>query len=173
MPHDYAFRPLTEADYPMLRAWLAEPHIAGWWDPPDAEIARIDAQRAAGDRSFWIVETDGTAFAFLEEFGADGAGQPEFAGLPPGTLGLDTFIGPPDFIGWTHARHYLDARAATLFAAGTPALALAISPDNLGAVRAFRAAAFDSELLRDNARGEPQLILTRRRPGPPADSPSA
>lgn len=167
MPHDYAFRPLTEADYPMLRAWLAEPHIAGWWEAPDAEIARIGGHRAAGDRAFWIVETGGRAFAFLEEFGAEGSGQPEFAGLPPGTLALDTFIGPPDYVGWTHARHYLDARAATLFGSGTPSLALAVSPDNLGAVRAFQAADFGGETLRDNARGEPHLILTRRRPGTP------
>lgn len=167
MPHDYAFRPLTEADYPMLRAWLAEPHIAGWWEAPDAEIARIGGHRAAGDRAFWIVETGGRAFAFLEEFGAEGSGQPEFASLPPGTLALDTFIGPPDYVGWTHARHYLDARAATLFGSGTPSLALAVSPDNLGAVRAFQAADFGGETLRDNARGEPHLILTRRRPGTP------
>ena len=29
-PPTYDFRALTEADLPMLSAWLAEPHLAEW-----------------------------------------------------------------------------------------------------------------------------------------------
>jgi len=39
MPAEYGFPKLTRADYPMLRRWLAEPHIAGWWGDPDTQIA--------------------------------------------------------------------------------------------------------------------------------------
>ncbi|TIM18779.1 MAG: GNAT family N-acetyltransferase, partial [Mesorhizobium sp.] len=35
----YDFRPVTEADLPMIAAWLAEPHVAEWWDDPETEIA--------------------------------------------------------------------------------------------------------------------------------------
>ena len=37
----YQFRTVTEADLPMIAGWLAEPHVAEWWDDPETEIASI------------------------------------------------------------------------------------------------------------------------------------
>ena len=34
MAPDYAFRPMTIADLPLIRRWLAEPHVAQWWGDP-------------------------------------------------------------------------------------------------------------------------------------------
>src|SRR5713226_4191861 len=32
---EYDFPPLTEADLPLVRQWLLEPHVSRWWaDPP-------------------------------------------------------------------------------------------------------------------------------------------
>ena len=34
---DYDFPALTEADLPLIRRWLLEPHVSRWWaDPPRA-----------------------------------------------------------------------------------------------------------------------------------------
>ncbi|TGR94382.1 GNAT family N-acetyltransferase, partial [Mesorhizobium sp. M1C.F.Ca.ET.188.01.1.1] len=39
--HSYDFRPVTEKDLPMIAGWLAEPHVAEWWDDPQKEIVEI------------------------------------------------------------------------------------------------------------------------------------
>ena len=31
----YTFRPVTEADFPLLADWLAAPHVAQWWGDPE------------------------------------------------------------------------------------------------------------------------------------------
>ena len=31
MAPPYVFRPMTTADLPLVRRWLAEPHVAQWW----------------------------------------------------------------------------------------------------------------------------------------------
>ena len=36
MAPEYAFRPMTAGDLPLVRRWLAEPHVVQWWgDPPE------------------------------------------------------------------------------------------------------------------------------------------
>ena len=34
MAPDYVFRPMTSADLPLVRRWLAEPHVVQWWGDP-------------------------------------------------------------------------------------------------------------------------------------------
>ena len=37
---DFAFRPLTRADFPMVLGWLNEPHVREWWvNDPSTEAA--------------------------------------------------------------------------------------------------------------------------------------
>ena len=31
MAPEYVFRPMTSADLPLVRRWLAEPHVVQWW----------------------------------------------------------------------------------------------------------------------------------------------
>lgn len=58
MPHEYRFVPVSRDDYPMLRRWLAQPHMAGWWGLPEAEIALIDGDLGAGSCDMRIVWAD-------------------------------------------------------------------------------------------------------------------
>jgi aminoglycoside 6'-N-acetyltransferase len=37
-----SFRPLTRADFPTVVGWLAEPHVAEWWDPLSLEGVERD-----------------------------------------------------------------------------------------------------------------------------------
>jgi aminoglycoside 6'-N-acetyltransferase len=39
----YAFRPMSTADLPLLRRWLAEPHVRQWWGDPAEQYARVSA----------------------------------------------------------------------------------------------------------------------------------
>ena len=37
MAPDYIFRPMTTADLPLIRRWLALPHVGEWWGDPDEQ----------------------------------------------------------------------------------------------------------------------------------------
>jgi len=55
----YVFRPMTAADLPSVRRWLAKPHVARWWGNPDEQFALVsrdllgeDLDRARGIDQF-------------------------------------------------------------------------------------------------------------------------
>ena len=37
MAPDYVFRPMTTGDLPLVRRWLAEPHVLQWWGDPSEQ----------------------------------------------------------------------------------------------------------------------------------------
>ena len=37
MAPNYVFRPMTSADLPLVRRWLAEPHVVQWWGDPSEQ----------------------------------------------------------------------------------------------------------------------------------------
>ena len=41
MAPDYVFRPMTAADLPLIRRWLAAPHVVQWWDDPAEQFALV------------------------------------------------------------------------------------------------------------------------------------
>ena len=41
MTPPYVFRPMTAADLPLVRRWLAEPHVARWWGDPAEQYALV------------------------------------------------------------------------------------------------------------------------------------
>ena len=57
----YDFRAVTEADLPMLAAWLAQPHVAEWWDDdsPEASLAEIVEAMDSVETEPLIVELGG------------------------------------------------------------------------------------------------------------------
>ena len=62
------FRRLTRDDFPILARWLAEPHVAEWWNhDPDAIDAdfgpSIDGDEPAED---WIALDDGRPFGVVQ-----------------------------------------------------------------------------------------------------------
>ena len=144
----YDFRRITRADYPMLRGWLAQPHIGGWWGPPDKEIALIEQEVDGGDCQMFIVLTGGVPFAYVQDWCPHLAGVPHFADAPRGARAVDTFLGDPAYLGRGHAAGYLRAYAQRLLAAGAPSVVIDPSPDNPRACAAYRAAGFTDGPIR-------------------------
>lgn len=163
MRPDYAFVPLTRADYPLLRGWLAQPHVRAWWGDPEAEIALIDADLDAGPTDMRIVHHAGRPFAYVQDYPAHHWPLPQYAGFPPGTRAVDTFLGEPDMLGRGHAARYLRARAEALLAAGCPAVVIDPDPTNERAVRAYRRAGFAGDTILPCEDGDPVIVMEFRR----------
>ena len=135
----YSFRPVAIDDFAMLEAWKREPHVAEWWDgDPPHTIDGLRDPRVA----MWIVDVDSVPFAFMQDYDVHGWDGHHFAYLPPGSRGLDQFIGDPAMIGRGHGSAIVEQRMAELFAGGAPALAVDPHPDNARAIAACRRVGF-------------------------------
>lgn len=155
----YEFRKLTRADYPVLRGWLAEPHIGGWWGPPDEEMALIEEDIDDGPTDMRIVALKGHPFAYVQDYPAHHWPMQHYADFPPGTRALNTFLGDPAYLGKGHASGYLRQRAQDLLAAGYPKVVIDPDPANIRAVRAYRAAGFTGDRILPCEDGEPVIVM--------------
>lgn len=166
-PPDYAFLPVTRADFPLLRGWLAEPHVQEWWDAPEREMRMIERDLENGPVDMRpvdmrIVSHEGRPFAYVQDYPARHWDMPHYADLPEGARAIDTFLGPPDMLGRGHAAAYLRQRAGDLLKAGAPAVVIDPSPDNARAVRAYRRAGFTGDTIRPCENGGPVIVMKFR-----------
>ena len=160
MPHDaYTFPRLTRADYPLMRGWLAQPHVRAWWGDPEDEIAMIDEDLDTGPTDMRLVALAGQSFAYVQDYPAHHWPMPHYADFPVGTRAVDTFLGAPAFLGRGHAARYLRQRCGELLAEGATAVVIDPSPDNERAVRAYRRAGFTPRGLATNEEGKPALVM--------------
>lgn len=136
----YHFRPLAEADLALVARWRAAPHVREWWGAPSAEDER---EKLADPRiSMWIVELAGRPFAFAQDYDVHGWSPHPFSYLPPGSRGIDQYIGEADMLEQGHGSAFVRQHVERLFAAGAPAVGTDPHPENARARRACEKAGF-------------------------------
>ncbi|MFE9334155.1 GNAT family N-acetyltransferase [Streptomyces sp. NPDC007025] len=101
-------RRLDESDFPLLRAWLAQPHVARWWHhetSPEA-VARDFGPAARGEEPSedWLVLLDGRPLGlvqrcFLADYPDCRAELATVTEVPERALTLDYLIGEPGLTG--------------------------------------------------------------------------
>lgn len=102
------FRPATRADFPLLGAWLAEPHVARWWnhETEPAALERDFGGSVDGTEptELLLVLLDGAPVGLLQRYRYDaypehieelGAVLP----VPDGAVSIDYLIGDPAAVG--------------------------------------------------------------------------
>ncbi len=103
-----SFRPVTEADFPLLARWLSQDHVARWWnhDFSAAGVARDfgpaargeepaeDFLALCGDLPFGLVQR--SRFDDYPEYRTE---LSPYEPVPPGAVTIDYLIGEPDRIG--------------------------------------------------------------------------
>ena len=99
-----ALRPLTRDDFELVCRWLAEPHVARWWDQRhDDEFVeekygpRIDGLEPT---EVFVVEADDLPVGLFQWCPAEQyAWWPSELGLADGAVVIDALIGEPTKIG--------------------------------------------------------------------------
>lgn len=93
----FEFRPLSDADLPLLADWLARPHLQEWWRDGEITIESIREKylpNIIGDdvRPF-IVYSDNFPFGYIQYYDAS-KGNPDWWPDKPGegVVGIDQFI---------------------------------------------------------------------------------
>ena len=102
------WRPVTGADFPLLGAWLAEPHVARWWNnetSPEA-VARDFGPTVRGEEpnEDLLVLLDDRPFGLVQRCRI--AAYPEYLEplaaivcVPDDAMSLDYLIGDPALVG--------------------------------------------------------------------------
>jgi aminoglycoside 6'-N-acetyltransferase len=155
----YEFRPMTAEDLPLMKRWLAMPHVTEWWGDAGEqyELLRGDLEHPAMDQ--YIVATDGRPFAYLQCYDLT-AWNSGFGTQPLGARGIDQFIGEPDMIGRGHGSAFIRAFIDGRLAAGMPRAVTDPDPANARAVRAYEKAGFHRDRMVDTPDG-PALLMVR------------
>lgn len=162
MRPDYRFVPVTRDDFPMLRRWLAEPHLGGWWGDPATEIGLFEHDLGGGTvdmRIVWTGGADGRPFAYLQSYPAQAWPAPQYEAFGPGAMAMDMFLGDPAFLGQGHAQGFLRQRAAELIEDGAEAVLVDPDPKNSRAVATYRKAGFSPVCESVDSEGAPVLVL--------------
>ena len=158
MAPDYAFRPMHAADLPLIRRWLALPHVLEWWGDPEEQYALVggDLDEPAMDQH--IVSATGNPFGYIQCYDLT-AWDSGFGPQPVGTRGIDQFIGEPDMIGRGHGSGFIRQFVDDLLASGVPRVVTDPDPDNGRAIRAYEKAGFVRDRLVDTPDGEALLMV--------------
>jgi RimJ/RimL family protein N-acetyltransferase len=105
---DYDFPALIEADLPLVRRWLLEPHVRRWWaDPPrdtypDDELDKYRARVRGDDEltQIFFIRRRGQPIGFIQSYRIDDYDEYGRAlALDVSAAGIDLFIGEPELIG--------------------------------------------------------------------------
>ena len=155
----YSFSDARSDDLPLLRVWLRTPEVARWWGDPDEQAAMLEEDLTEPGMTMRIVSFDAKPFAYAQDYAVDRWPQAHFAGLPPGSRAIDTFIGEPEMIGRGHGSAYLRLLAARLRDEGAPVVAIDPSADNMRARRAYEKAGFVGERIVDTGEGLAVLMI--------------
>ncbi len=106
-PEPIMFRPLAEADLPLLHRWLNTPHVSEWWEvdgkrnPDYAAVIGKFMPRICGQEpvSCFLVLYDTRPAAFIESCRMeDFPTEKAMLKINPNAAGIDTFIGETDFL---------------------------------------------------------------------------
>jgi aminoglycoside 6'-N-acetyltransferase len=155
----YAFRAMTADDLPMIKRWLAEPHVREWWGDPAEQYQLVSGDLDEPAMDQYIVSVDGRAFGYLQCYDLT-AWNSGFGKQPTGTRGIDLFIGEADMIAHGHGSAMIRAFADERLTRGVPRMVTDPDPNNLRARRAYENAGFTPVGMVDTPDG-PSLLMVR------------
>ncbi len=158
MAPPYVFHPMTTADLPLVQRWLAEPHVVQWWGDPDEQYLLVggDLDEPAMDQ--FIVSLAGRPFGYIQSYDLT-AWNSGFGPQPPGTRGIDQFIGEPDMIGCGHGSGFIRQFVDGLLTSSVPRVVTDPDPENGRAIRAYGKAGFAKDHLVDTPDGVALLMV--------------
>jgi aminoglycoside 6'-N-acetyltransferase len=159
MAPDYVFRPMTTSDLPLIRRWLALPHVKEWWGDADEQYALVSGDLDEPAMDQFIFSIANIPFGYLQCYDLT-AWNTGFGPQPKGTHGIDLFIGEPDMIERGHGsaliRRFVDDALAT----GLPRVVTDPDRANSRAVRAYEKAGFERDRMIETPDG-PALLMVR------------
>lgn len=155
---DYTFRPITLADMAMFKDWIDQPHMGGWWGDSGTEARLVQEDLGKGIVDMRIIETDGTPFAYIQDYNAHAFDAPQYSDQHENARAIDTFLGDPAFLGQGHGSGYIAARLSQL-RRYFPAVLTDPDPKNTRAIKAYARAGFRAVKIAPCEDGDPVQVM--------------
>ena len=160
MPADrYQFRPMTAADLPLVKRWLAEPHVVQWWGDTCEQFELVSGDLEVEAMDQFIVATDDRPFGYIQCYDPEVWPDNGLGDHPGGTRGIDQFIGEPAMVDRGHGSAFIRSFIDRLLASGAPRVITDPDPANGRAIRAYEKAGFVKDRLVDTPDGEALLMV--------------
>ena len=159
---DYALRPFTADDLPMMAQWLQTPAVRDWWgDPVEEQLGRTAAHLHDKAMDQRIARCGAEDFGYLQSYPWSRwpGGAPHFHDQPDDSRAMDVLIGIPRMLGKGHGTAMVRLYAETLLTEGAPAVVIDPDPTNLRAILAYRRAGFRDIAVRPGEHGDPVLVM--------------
>src|SRR5262245_10313050 len=155
----YQFRPMSAADLPLVRDWLARPHVVEWWGDTHREFDLISKDLEVEAMDQFIVSAGECPFGYLQCYDPQAWPNSGLGDHPDGTRGIDQFIGDVDMVNCGHGSAFISAFVGSLIAAGTPRVITDPDPANARAIRAYEKARFLRDREVDTSDGRALLMV--------------
>jgi len=159
MAPDYTFRPMTATDLPLVKRWLAEPHVVQWWGDTYQQFELVSGDLEVEAMDQFIVATDNRPFGYIQCYDPEVWPDNGLGHHPRGTRGIDQFIGELDMVDRGHGSAFIRIFIDRLLAAGAPRVITDPDPANARAIRAYEKAGFRRDRLVDTPDGEALLMV--------------
>jgi aminoglycoside 6'-N-acetyltransferase len=155
----YQFRPMTAADLPLVKRWLAEPHVMQWWGDTYEQFELVSGDLEVEAMEQFIVATDDRPFGYIQCYDPEVWPDNGLGDHPRGTRGIDQFIGELAMVDRGHGSAFIRAFIDRLLASGAPRVITDPDPANARAIRAYEKAGFRRDRLVDTLDGEALLMV--------------
>ena len=159
MAPPYVFRPMTAADLPLVRRWLAQPHVAQWWGDTCEQFELVSGDLEVEAMDQFIVATDARPFGYIQCYDPEVWPDNGLGDHPKGTRGIDQFIGELAMVDRGHGSAFIRVFIDGLLASGTPRVITDPDPANARAIRAYEKAGFRRDRLVSTPDGEALLMV--------------
>ena len=150
---------MSAGDLPLLRRWLAMPHVAAWWGDADQQFDLVSGDLDEDAMDQFIVATQERPFAYLQCYDPSVWPEGGLGAHPKGSRGIDQFIGEAEMINHGHGSAFIRAFTDDLFGAGTPRVITDPDAGNARAIRAYEKAGFVRDNLVDTPDGIALLMV--------------
>ncbi|MCD0445027.1 acetyltransferase [Glycomyces sp. A-F 0318] len=180
------WRPLTEADFPLLADWLSRPHVHRYWhhDHSPEGVARDFGPGTRGEEAGedLLVSVDGRPIGLvqrsrIDDYAEDFEKLRAIVDVPPGAVTIDYFIGDPALTGRGLGTAIIRAVVADTWSAypAAPAVVVGVVAGNVASWRALEKAGFrrvgEGDMEPDNPVDPPLHFVSRiDRPAQPGAS---
>ena len=155
----YVFRPMTAADLPLVKRWLAEPHVVQWWGDTYQQFELVSGDLEVEAMDQFIVAIDDRPFGYIQCYDPEVWPDNGLGEHPSGTRGIDQFIGEADMVDRGHGSTFIRAFIERILADGAPRVITDPDPDNARAIRAYEKAGFSRDRLVDTPDGTALLMV--------------
>jgi aminoglycoside 6'-N-acetyltransferase len=146
-------------DLPLLRRWLAAPHVAAWWPDADKQLKRFRVHLTDPGIAQFMVTANERVIGYLQCWDPHTEPDHPYAAQPAGTRSIDQLIGEADMVGRGHGSAFIRQFVDDMLAAGAPRVLTDPDPRNARAIRAYEKAGFRRGRLMDTPDGIALLMV--------------